>query len=54
MNFTFMLDYVHQTGGMKRWYSQRIRQEIISELHQADFVQQFSKNVEQQLKQDYV
>ena len=32
MNFTFTLDFVHQTGGMKRWYSQRIRQEIISGL----------------------
>ena len=41
-------------GRHEAWYSQQIRQEIISELHQADFVQQFSKNVEQQLKQDYV
>ncbi|WP_218049168.1 hypothetical protein [Bacteroides acidifaciens] len=54
MNFTFTLDFVHQTEGMKQWYSQQIRQEIISELHQADFVQQFSKNAKQQIKQNYV
>ena len=50
----FYLYVVHQTGGMKQWYSQQIRQEIISELHQADFVQQFSKNAKQQIKQNYV